>query len=365
MKRNRGGLIVTCLIILIVGAILLWFKPWKHAEEPIKPPEEKPEPTEAVAVPQLSAWLADWEWETGLADLKVMKEGLTSLQLFASYFGAADQLHFTEEFEEALPELLKLYAPAELQSLYLTIVNDQFQENGAAIQKSPELISRLMATSESRSKHVEELVAAVDRLGFGGMEIDYEQIPEADWEKVLLFYSELYERLQAKGKVLRIVLEPRVKIEELKLPEGPEYVMMAYNLYGYHSGPGPKADHAFIAGLANRMEHLPGKPAIAFSVGGFDWDENAKVKALTEKQAALLLKQTDAELKRDDASGSVYFDYTAKDGAKHQVWYADEETLKQWIDTAQQAGYSKVAIWRLGELEEASLNNLKSYVMRE
>ncbi|WP_409344172.1 hypothetical protein [Paenibacillus sp. MBLB4367] len=66
----------------------------------------------------------------------------------------------------------------------------------------------------------------------GGVEIDYEKIRDSDWSKVGIFYEELYRRLQAMGKTLRIVLEPRAPIERLTLPEGPVYVMMAYNLYG-------------------------------------------------------------------------------------------------------------------------------------
>jgi spore germination protein len=346
--KNRKVYLTVSLLVLFIGAAVGYDK---------LPSPEK----EVGQTPELSAWLADWQWQNGLENLELLKEGLTSLQMFAAYFDQKDSLYFTEDYDEAMPEVLKLYEQSGLDHIYLTVVNDQIRPSGESLQKDPALITRLMSSEESRRKHADELIAAAEQYGFGGVELDYERVADEDWDKVLLFISDLYSRLQDNGKSLRIVLETRAKIEELKLPEGPDYVMMAYNLYGSHSGPGPKADHAFIKELAGRMSYLPGKPYIAFSVGGFDWQKDGKAKALTEVQASVLAKQTGSTVHRDEASGSVYFDYTAEDQAKHTVWYADDETLSQWIEDAQQAGYNKVAIWRLGELQRSSLDLLKQH----
>ncbi|OBZ08773.1 glycosyl hydrolase [Bacillus sp. FJAT-26390] len=349
LVRSRKVFLTASLLILFIGAAVCM-------DELVGPSKEEGQTSE------LSAWLADWQWQTGLENLDAIKGSLTSLQMFAAYFDQTDSLYFTDSFHEALPEVLKLYEHSGLDHVYLTVVNDQFQPSGESVQKDPALITRLMGTVESRRKHADELIAAVEQYGFGGIELDYERVADEDWDNLLLFFSDLYPRLQEKGKSLRIVLETRAKIEELKLPEGPDYVMMAYNLYGSHSGPGPKADHAFIKELTSRMGSLPGQPYIAFSVGGFDWQEGGKAKALTEVQASILAKQTGSTIRRDEASGSVYFDYTAEDQVKHTVWYADEETLSQWIEVAGQAGYGKVAIWRLGEMQRSSLDLLKQHL---
>lgn len=362
--RKRKGLIAACLLVVLVGAAMYFSNLTNRAKKAEQSSFEDVQQAAANVLPELSAWIVDWQWKQGIEDLSIIKGELTSLQLFAAYFDYKDSLYFTDKFQQALPEIMKIYKKNEQMQLYLTVVNDQFKENGESVQKDSSLITRLVETEKSRKKHVDELIAAVDQFGLNGIEIDYERVEEEDWERMLLFYSELHTRLQKSGKSLRIILEPRAPIEQLKLPEGPEYVMMAYNLYGSHSEPGPKADEAFIEQLATRMEVLPGSPYMAFSVGGFDWHEDGKVEALTEERAGLLLKQTGSKAQRDQASGSMFFEYTDAEAnnMKHTVWYADEVTLSRWINTAKDNGISKAAIWRLGEIEMESLTNLKLYM---
>lgn len=307
---------------------------------------------------ELSAWIVDWQWQQGMEDLNLIKNGLTSLQLFAAYFDEQDSLYFTDKLLRSMPEVIKVQKQNQAIQVYLTVVNDQFKKNGETEQMVSSLITRLMATPESRKKHMNELLAAADHFGVNGIEIDYEHVEEQDWERLLLFYSELYTRLQKNGKSLRIVLEPSANIEELKFPEGPDYVMMAYHLHGPSSAPGPQAEQAYIEKLANRMSVLPGTPYMAFSVGGFDWREDGVVTPLSEERADQLLKETSSVSQRDQASESLFFEYIDKDKLKHTVWYADEKTLSKWLDVAKQAGYSKAAIWSLGEIQLSTLDYL-------
>ncbi|WP_110931681.1 glycosyl hydrolase family 18 protein [Paenibacillus bouchesdurhonensis] len=341
-------------VVIVVIAGILWLGRQENEQQTIQAVNVEPEM-------ELSAWVVDWKWESGVDDLGQIGKQLDRLQAFAAYFDSENRLYFTEEMHEALPRIFETARKGGVQYVDLTIVNDRWNPDGTAVQKDPGIVSRILASRESQEKHIAEIIDIVERYGFDGVEMDYEKIGEADWEKLCIFYKELHERLQAKGKTLRIILEPRTPIERLPLPEGPVYVMMAYNLFGSHSGPGPKADHAFIAKLASRMEVLPGEAAIALSVGGFDWAGNGKVTSLTEKQAAELLHRNNIAVPlRDKASGSVYFTYKDEDGQKHTVWYADGETISQWIDTARQAGYHQIVLWRLGEFEQVTLNKLKN-----
>ncbi|WP_338463115.1 glycosyl hydrolase family 18 protein [Brevibacillus borstelensis] len=320
---------------------------------------KKPDPNQPHV--ELSAWLADWQWGDGLDEFRQITEGLTSLQAFAVYFDDKDNLHLTEELREALPQIVEASKQSSLVYVDLTIVNDVILGDGTSVQKDPALVTRLMATEQSRKKHIDNILAAVTKYDVRGVEIDYENIRSEDWDHVLAFYRELYERLRPLEKSLRIVLEPRAPIDKLKLPEGPVYVMMAYNLFGNHSGPGPKADHAFIADLARRMDKLPGEPFIAFAAGGFDWAESGKVASVTAEQAAELSQLSQEAPRRDAGSGSLYFHYTDDNNVKHTVWYADHVTLAQWIDDARQAGYEKIALWKLGGLGQETLKELNRY----
>ncbi|QHT58996.1 glycosyl hydrolase [Paenibacillus lycopersici] len=300
----------------------------------------------------LSAWIVDWQWEAGIGDFDAIASGLDHVQAFAAYFGSKDELYFTETDGRLLPETLAAARRGGVTGTQLTVVNDRYTEDGSSSEeKDPALVRRLMLTGASRGKHMDNLLAAMDNYGFEGLELDYEKVPDGTWNNYALFIRELYARLHEQGKSLRVVLESRAPIEKLRLPEGPEYVMMAYNLYGGFSGPGPKADDKFIARLANRMKALPGDNAVALSLGGFDWSANGQVTALTEEKAAELSSGA-RQLTRDGASGSLYFDYKDEAGAAHTVWYADSTTLKRWIGVVRKSGLHKVALWRLGGLSD-------------
>ncbi|AZK46436.1 glycosyl hydrolase family 18 protein [Paenibacillus lentus] len=340
-------------VILVVIIGVLWLGRHEKGQQPIQAVTVEPDL-------ELAAWVVDWKWESGVDDLELIGKQLDRLQVFAAYFDSENRLYFTEDMHEALPHIFETARKGGVKYVDLTIVNDRWNSDGTAVQKDPGIVSRMLVSRESQEEHIAEIIDVVERYGFDGVEMDYEKIGEADWEKLCIFYKELHERLQAKGKALRIILEPRTPIERLPLPEGPVYVMMAYNLFGSHSGPGPKADHAFIKKLASRMKVLPGEAGIALSVGGFDWAAKGKVTSLTEKQAVKLLRRSNVAVPmRDKASGSVYFTYKDEGGQKHTVWYADGETISQWIDTVKQAGYTNIALWRLGEFERSTVDRLK------
>lgn len=309
-----------------------------------------------------SVWLADWRWKAGMEQLGTVAGGLTSLQLFAAYFNEFDRLLFTEEFRKALPAVQQEAEQSGMNRLFLTLVNDiKYDDERGDLQKDSELVSRLVKDFSSRSRHINEIVAAVEMYDLSGVELDYERISDGDWPNFTQLIIELHARLSGIGKELRVVFEPRAPIERLDLPEGPVYIMMAYNLYGNHSGPGPKADDAFVHKLATRMKGLSGQPYIALSSGGFDWHgETGKAAGITERQAANLASGATSPPVRDKASGALHFEYMDSSGAKHNVWYADGKTLGQWIQAAKSKGIYNIAIWRLDELGEESLKQLQS-----
>lgn len=290
-------------------------------------------------------------------DLDQVAEGLSSLQLFAVYFDHHDQLFYTQSFTDGLFEMVE--QEDRQMARYLTIVNDVWLEDGTTVQKDPELISRLVASEDRRRLHVDQLVHIAMQYNYTGIELDYERIKQDDWDGFIALINALYTELRKVDKSLRVVLEPGAPIEQLSFPEGPEYVIMAYNLYGTHSHPGPKADHHFLERITMRLKHVPGHAIIALSAGGFDWKENGDIKAITEQQAWQMAAQYNISPIRDEASDSLYFHYMDEMGLNHEVWFADGTTFSQWARTLRDTGYHRIAIWRLGELGEETLLFIK------
>jgi hypothetical protein len=316
-----------------------------------------PHPASASA-----AWVADWDLPGGLREIK--QGDFKDIIMFAAYFTGEDQPFLTSAMKTFLAGDTSKYLSGD-QNLYISVVNDYIDASGKSAQKDPKLVKRLMATERSRARHREDLLNLLKSGPFTGLEIDYEKVDLDDWPKLLAFADDLCQRLATMGKKMRFVLEPKEKYLKTSLPAGPQYVLMAYNLYGTHSGPGPKADHDFLRKLAGWCEHLPVKPGLALAGGGFAWLPG-KVVALTESKASAWAKGGRSEPLRDPGSGSLRF-YSAGNvpgsplpamditGDKCEIWYADGRTLADWAVSAQKYGFGEISIWRLGGNTRESL----------
>lgn len=345
-------------IILVLALIIL--VSIFYAITTSKPNKSKKITNIEIPAIEISAWVAYWNGEQALEELPILIDNMSSVQAFGAIFDENDKIVFPSKYRNILPKI-KLICNEYNKKLYLTIVNDRINVDESIIQKDSKMLKRILLSKEKRDAHISEIVAHAKQGGYDGVEIDYEKIDKDTWDSFSIFIKELYSRLKVEGIELRIILEPNIKVDKIKLPEGPDYLMMAYNLYGNHSGPGPKADIEFIKKLSTKMDNVPGKKWIAFSTGGFDWKEGGSPRSLTEKEAILLAKDKDAKVNRDEASGAVYFQYIDEDGTNHSVWYADEKTLELWVKTSKDCGYENIALWKIGGNEKETLEYIKKF----
>lgn len=301
---------------------------------------------EAEPTGQCAAWLPYWEIETSLEDADALGGELELAIAFAAVFDSKDRPLMLPETEELLDELNERYQDTDTRVM-LSIVNDVELEEGGYDNKSSDLLRRLFANEESVSKHITHLFHLVDEYHLSGLEIDYENIKgDTDlWARFADFIAKLYERFSAEGLALRVVLSWDAP-KYIALPQGPEYSVMCYNLYGYHSGPGPKADLEFLTSTYDHYEGAADNVHMAFATGGFDW-HGGEITALTQLQAEILLSNAAVAATRDIASGALYAT-CYWDGEEHTVWYADGQTLAIWHDSAKERGFANVDLFRLG-----------------
>ena len=301
---------------------------------------------------RLSAWSASWDMKSGMQEYAGMKERLESLSYFAAYFNAKDQLVVPPEVQAARAETRK---QGKGPLAYLTIVNDWEKAPGKATEKDLDVLRRVLANDASVDRHIAEILALAKAGAYDGIEIDYERFwkDEQLTQHFLDFTYRLSRAAIGANLKLRIVLEPSVPFKA-GFCQGPQYVVMLYNLYGTHSGPGPKADGSFILKTLQSMEALPEDRAVAFATGGCQWERGGILglgtvskRFIDEKEAAMLQQKYQAKVDRDPDSAAVFFDYE-KDGHRYTVWYADSETLNAWISLAANNGIQQVSLWRLG-----------------
>lgn len=317
-----------------------------------------PQPAQAGQRPadSLSAWVVEWDVARGWEEARSIGDSLYSVVAFAAYFDADDTMFLNRRFQEWLDNDV---FPSKFKSkIFLSVVNDIVYEDKPNVLKDPDLVSRLMETPESRALHRRALVELVRKGGFAGLEIDYEKVKKKDWSRFIEFCGQLYQDLAQHKLGLRVVLEPKKEYLSQPLPPGPQYSIMAYNLHGGHSKPGPKANPSFISRIASycRSGKIDPKPRLALSTGGFSWNSDGTVTSVTEEQAREMAVEAGAVLRRHPYSrylAFTYVDAVADENGEEQditreVWFADADTFAHLIDAGRKVGFTKFDIWRLG-----------------
>ena len=298
---------------------------------------------------QVSVWTTYWDIDRIRDEVRVLDEHIINLCYFAAYFDHNNQLFLPDATSETFTTIEEEFKDNEWFH-YLTIVNDKINKDGSSSLKDTELLYTLFASEEKMNQHINDIIYLAEQKGYDGIEIDYEAIKQDMelWELYETFCELLYNKTLSEGLKLRIVLEPNAPVDMLNLPDGPEYIMMCYNLYGSSTGPGPKANEKFIQDLITKMSSLPGYKSFALATGGFDWSQDGNVVSVSEVQAQKLIKQYDAKPVRDIESQALKFRYKDMDQISHMVWYADAKTLHYWSDIVLESGEYGISIWRLG-----------------
>ena len=301
----------------------------------------------------LSLWLASWDREQGEAEYRQIKRQADSLSCFMAYYDNKDKLFIPEETRK-----IAAFAKKEGQKKrYLSITNDWLDEKGKFIPKDKELLTRILKDDASKAAVVAAMLSAARELDCTGLELDYEAFFKDKDKEMLREYLDFTYKLSAaclkENLALRIVLEPGIPMEA-GFCKGPEYVVMFYNLHGSHSGPGPKADGAFIQKTLKKMEALPGHKTAALATGGCLWEDyglmglkKGKTRFIDETEAVELAASHGLTPQRDEKSYALHFAYQA-DGHDYEVWYADSDTLNAWIGAVARGGIEQVSLWRLG-----------------
>ncbi|MDD3213192.1 MAG: hypothetical protein PHY64_05945 [Eubacteriales bacterium] len=292
------------------------------------------------------AWLAYWVYDGSMAELDSLTGKLEKAIAFACIFDAADQPLMLPDTEILLASMQEDCSDSDTK-IYLSIVNDIEVSPGSYDNKNSDLLRRLFADDDAMAAHLKALETLIDDYKLTGLELDYENLRDDTdlWGKYAAFIQLAWEMCLGKGVALRVVL-PWNAPRYASLPEGPEYSVMCYNLYGYNGTPGPKADIEFLQTICALYQPLMLNVRMAFATGGFDWNDG-RVTAVTQEEAELNLEAAGVTPQRDSCSGALNATYQ-QDNVTHDVWYADAETLSIWRDTCAENGFAAFDIFRLG-----------------
>ncbi|HSH42738.1 MAG TPA: hypothetical protein VK973_11505 [Arenicellales bacterium] len=308
-------------------------------------PRVAPEPD------RVGTWVVYWDAERGLDELDSYGALFDYASLFAYELAPDGRPRPAPGMESARDRFQSLARQHDIQA-WATVVNDVRHPDGSVDLKSAEVVHAVISNPQRRARHARELAQRIGDDGFDGLHLDYEQVHERHRAGFRAFVGLLADELARRGLGLDVILEPS---------RGPRpaagtarVTVMAYNLHGPHSGPGPRATPAFARDVAPDMDlDRYAAPSVALALAGFVWGGDGSVKAIDWRAAR-------------EAVG----DGTTQRGASHKVpyariadgeiWYEDAESLDAKWRAAHEGGFRGLALWRLGGNDERLFNWLET-----
>ncbi|WP_295358014.1 glycosyl hydrolase family 18 protein [uncultured Succiniclasticum sp.] len=312
-----------------------------------------------------NAWVTYWDFEQGMKEAMAIQTQLNSISYFAAVLDGEGKPMVMGHSHQFTGKKFTRYR-AKVNK-YLTVVNDVYKDihnpKGETIAKDTQVLLKLFETPETMQEHAANMIALVKRHRFDGLELDYENIwKDPEVARRYVRFLEILASLADKEEIpLRVILEPgffefgdpittlATMMEDFTVPEGPEYVVMCYNLYGIHSKTaGAKADIPFLKKVLFKLSYLPRPRSVALATGGCVWQDGRAPYFVTENEALLLQRSLKAKATRDAGSQAMSFKGKNAAGKNVECWFADAKTIVAWKRQALDYGVDGISLWRLG-----------------
>ena len=326
----------------------------KSDNEEASEPETITNPVQKYS--KLSTWVAYWDYADAIEQINALGDELDTIVCFEALYGSDGRTILHPEGCDELLNILKTNY-GNKKTIYLSYTNDFQNPDGSYTQKSVDLLRAAFSSEAAIEQYSSDMVKDAKASGVDGLELDYENMRKDDslFTGYALFVNSLAKKCNEAGLSFRVATEYQTGIK-CQLTDGPEYVVMCYNLYGYGTEPGPKANAEYLVSCFNNFAYLS-HVNFAFSLGGFKWN-NGNVSAVTENEALALLAASGAAIEYEP-SGGAHFAYTEADGSISEVYYADANTIVMWKNLLRSQGADNFSLWRMGGNNIESLRGMK------
>ena len=244
-------------------------------------------------------------------------------------------------------------------NLFATVTN----RPSAAAPFSHKLAAAIMATSQSRKRHIDALVKLVLDKGFDGIDLDWEELTAADRQPFSRFVEELAAALHHRHRFLSLALYAKTSEPGAWGPQkaedyarlgaaADELKLMTYAFSGTWSKAGPQAPTRWLDRVLRFAERQMPAAKIAMGVPffGFDWHAG-HASAVTARSAAAAAAQFRVTATRDPASQEAVLRYADANGVLHVVYFQDTRAVaaKMAFLQTRHPRVGGVAFWVMGQ----------------
>lgn len=223
-------------------------------------------------------------------------------------------------------------------------------------------VTAMLATPAMRAKVQSQVLATVLHYKFGGVAIDFENVPATSTVNLAQFQQELGALLHSRGLLLTQTVSVGTDPADLKrFSTVNDYLFLM--LYDEHYGkgdPGPVASQRWYVDRAREMlRSVPASKAI-FALGayGYDWNDAGPANSgdsytFQEVLARGRDNPGSSHMGFDKESLNPYMTWTDPDSTDHLVWYLDGASAYNQVRVERSLGGAGYAVWRLGAEDPA------------
>ena len=274
---------------------------------------------------------------------------------------------------------------------YVTNAHAQGLEVWALVDNFNEAIDTktVLASSASREKLANQLVAAAVQYSLDGINIDFEAIPEEAADGYIQFIREISVKCRKNGIVLSID-NPVPMPYTMHYNRKEQGIVADYVIimgYDEHYATSPEAGSVASInwvrkGIEKTLEEVPAEKVInAVPFYTRLWEERPKTeeelaeesdseefvpyivtsKAYGMDGADQIIAQNGAEKTWNDECGQYYAEYTA-DGNTYKIWLEEEESIERKAALIKEYNLAGISAWKLGFERQAIWDVILRYV---
>lgn len=220
-----------------------------------------------------------------------------------------------------------------------------------------EAMSKILATYDSRTNAIENIIRALKESNVDGINIDFENIYKEDKDKLSRFIIELEPRLRDVGMNLCVdVTEPdgsdtwSLCYDRNVIGKVADYIVfVAYDQYNSSSKePGPNAGYNWVENNINKFIKQevvpPNKIILANAFYTRLWkEENGELSNTVVNMNEINIP--DGVQKTWDDNAKEYFIQYEKDGANYKMWIEDQESISAKLELVKKYNLAGAGFW--------------------
>lgn len=225
------------------------------------------------------------------------------------------------------------------------------------------LLHKILGNRARRTALIKQIADTLQFYHFHGINIDFEELKEANNTALVQFQRELYHRLHPLQLITTIDVTVHNEDYDYKaLATVNDYLfVMAYDEHHAQSVAGPISDQKWIEGAIDwASAFIPqDKMIIGIAAYGYDWPKGSEAKPVTYQEALGLAREHNSQIDYDNDTYNLHYAYSDDNQVIHDVWFTDAGTNFNTIRFAEEIGAAGVALWRLGS-EDSRIWNFYS-----